>query len=303
MGNMFLFHAFRAAPGLALMALLAACGSGAGDGRQQGADSLATKPSDKETEVLNVGGRFFSVPSPVQAALAIKQAGLKYQKDQMAPLEKGDAVTARMAQATLLGVYGADMSYATVHKDGQRALATLQAIEKLGAKLELGNAFDKALVERFKANMGSEDSLLRFSGMAFRAADQYLKTNDAHDVSAWVLAAGWVEGMHLTLADPAAGRNAAVLARIGEQKGTLDGILAVVDGINKEGHSNALLAGLKELRRAMEGIKTTYVYEAPVTDAAAKTTYINSKSTAEVSAEQLAEIAAKVAALRNLILA
>lgn len=303
MGSMALNRALRSAPGAVFLALLTACGGGSGDGQQHGADTLATQPSTKDVEIIGVGGRFFSVPSPVQAALAIKKAGLKYQKDLTAPLEKGDAVTARMAQATLLGAYGADMSYATVHKDGQRALVTLQAIEKLGAKLELSNAFDKALVERFKANMGSEDSLLRFSGMAFRAADQYLKTNDAHDVSAWVLAGGWIEGMHLTLSDPSAGSNAVVLTRIGEQKGTLEGLVAVVEGANADGQSNALLAGLKELRTAMDGIKTTYVYEPPVTDAAAKTTYINSKSTAEVSAEQLAAIAAKVSALRNMILA
>jgi glutathione S-transferase len=288
------------APGFAL--LLAACGGGE-PGSTPGADSLNVQPPTAETEVIGVGGKFFSVPSPVQAAIAIKEAGLKYQKDLTAPLEKGDAMTARMAQAMMMGVYGADMSYATVHRDAQRALATLETIERLSAKLELNNAFDKALVERFKANMGSEDSLLRFSGMAFRAADQYLKANDALDVSAWVLAGGWVEGMHLTLADPAAAKSPALLARIGEQKGTLDGLLTVVDGINTDGASDALMKGLKELRQEMEAVKTTYVYEAPVTDAAKMTTYINSKSTAEVSAEQLAAIAAKVAALRNMILA
>jgi len=288
------------APGFAL--LLAACGGGE-PGSTPGADSLSVQPPTAETEVIGVGGKFFSVPSPVQAAIAIKEAGLKYQKDLTAPLEKGDAMTARMAQAMMMGVYGADMSYATVHRDAQRALATLETIERLSAKLELNNAFDKALVERFKANMGSEDSLLRFSGMAFRAADQYLKANDALDVSAWVLAGGWVEGMHLTLADPAAAKSPALLVRIGEQKGTLDGLLTVVDGINTDGASDALMKGLKEVRQEMEAVKTTYVYEAPVTDAAKMTTYINSKSTAVVSAEQLAAIAAKVAALRNMILA
>lgn len=285
-----------------VLLLLSSCGGGEG-ANTTGADTLQVQPTAKESEIIGVGGKFFSVPSPVQAALAIKQAGLKYQKDAMAPLDKGGVMTARMAQALMLGVYGADMSYATVHRDGQRALATLETIEQLGAKLELSNAFDRGLVERFKANMGSEDSLLRFSGMAFRLADQYLKTNDAHDVSAWVLAGGWVEGLHLSLSDPAAAKTPALLARIGEQKGALDGVLALVDGINKDGQSTALLKGLKELRREMEGVKTTYVYEPPVTDAAKMTTYINSKSTAEVSPEQLAAIAAKVAALRNLILA
>jgi len=281
--------------------LLASCG-GNDQGQTTGADTLAVIDNPKESELIGVGGRFFSVPSPMQAAMAIKEAGLKYQKELAIPLEKGDAATARMSQALMLGAYGADMSYATVHKDAQRALATLESIERLGAKLELSNAFDKALAERFKANKGSEDSLMRFSGMAFRAADQYLKSNDALDVSAWMLAGGWVEGMHLTLADPAAAKNAKLVTRIGEQKGTLDGVLALVDGSNVDGQSNALLMGLKELRSAMEGVKTTYVYEPPVTDAAKKTTYINSKSTAEVSPEQLAAIAAKVAALRNLIL-
>jgi len=287
-------------PGFAL--LLAACGGG-GSGTAPSGDSLNVPTQSADNELIGVGGKFFSVPSPVQAAMAIKEAGLKYQKDLTAPLEKGDALTARMAQAMMLGVYGADMSYATVHRDAQRALATLETIERLSAKLELSNAFDKALMERFKANMNSEDSLLRFSGMAFRAADQYLKSNDALDVSAWVLAGGWVEGMHLTLADPAAAKNPALVARIGEQKGTLDGLLSVVDGINTNGASNALMQGLKDLRREMESVKVTYVYEAPVTDAAKMTTYINSKSTAEVSPEQLAAIAAKVAALRNMILA
>jgi hypothetical protein len=102
-------------------------------------------------------------------------------------------------QSAILGIYGADLAYVTVHKDGQRAMATMQAIEKLGNKLELTNSFDRALLDRFKSNLGSEDSLLQFSGTAFRAADQYLKNNQRDDVSALVLAGGWIESLYLTV--------------------------------------------------------------------------------------------------------
>ncbi|MBK9177093.1 MAG: hypothetical protein IPM46_12335 [Flavobacteriales bacterium] len=297
------FRSISCAPGMAFLLLLASCGGGATEGDTKGADTLTTDDTPKETEILGVGGKFFNVPSPVQTALAIRKAGLKYQKELAAPLEKGDAVTARMAQATLLGVFGADLSYATIHRDGQRSLATLQAIERLGGKLELSNAFDKALIDRFKANMGAEDSLLRFSGVAFRAADQYLKNNEAHDVSAWVLAGGWIESMHLILADPASAGSKELMTRVAEQKGTLDGLAAVVDATNKDGQADALLKGLKELRTAMDGVKMTYTYEQPVTDAGKKTTYINSTSSAELTPEQVAAIAAKVTAIRNMILA
>lgn len=290
------------APG-SLVLLLTSCGGGGQEGDSHGADSLSTDQTVKETEVIGVAGHLFSVPSPAQAALAIKQAGLKYQQALTAPLDKGEARTSRMAQATLLGVYGADLSYATVHKDGKRVLTTLEAVEKLAAKLELSNAFDRSLMERFKSNMGSEDSLLRFSGIAFRAADQYLKTNEAEDVSSWLLTGGWIESMHLMLADPSTAQNQTLVARIGEQKKAIEGLTALVEGANKDGQSDALLAGLKELGAAMQALKTAYAYEPAVTDAAKKTTYINSRTTVEATPEQIAEIAAKVAAVRNLILA
>lgn len=290
------------APGLVLL-LLASCGGGGPQSDASGADTLATDTTPKETELIGLGGQLFIIPSPAQAAIAIKDAGLNYQQGVTAPLDKGDARTTRMAQATMLGVYGADMSYVTVHKDVKRVLTTLEAIEKLAAKLELGNAFDRSLMERFKVNMGNEDSLLRLSGIAFRAADQYLKTNEAEDVSSWVLAGGWVESMHLMLADPATAQNQTMVARIGEQKRTLEGLINLVGQSNTDGQADALLAGLRELGASLQLLKTAYVYEPSVTDAAKKTTYINGRTTVEASAEQIADIAAKVATIRNLILA
>jgi hypothetical protein len=295
---------FRPLPVIGAFALLlASCGGNSTEGEGQHVDSLATQPEAEGTQVIGIGGKLFSIPSPVQTALAIKKAGLKYQKDLAAPLEKGDAVSGKVAQATLLGAYGADLSYATVHKDGQRALATLQAIEKLGGRLELSNAFDRALMDRFKQNMGSEDSLLRFSGVAFRAADQYLKNSERDDVSALVLAGGWIESMHLSLADPAALQDKVLMARIGEQRKTLGGLIELLAASDKEGAAAALITALKELGTEFEAVSIAYTFQPPVTDPAAKTTFINSTTSVEIPAEKLAAIAAKVSALRNMILA
>gem|GEM_PF-91436 len=289
--------------GLGLSLLLAACGGGGDTGDGTGTDTLATDTLPKETELLTVGGKVFSIPSPVQTAFAIRKAGLKYQKDLAAPLEKGETLTGRMAQAAVLGMYGADLAYVTVHKDGQRALATMQAIEKLGGKLELTNAFDRALMDRFKSNLGSEDSLLRFSGTAFRAADQYLKSNDRDDVSALVLTGGWIESLHLTISDPSALKDQTLVNRIGEQKTTLTGLIELLERSDKDQAAATLITALKELQAEFAAVTSTYVFEKPVTDVAAKTTFINSTSTVNIPAEKLAAISAKVAAIRSMILA
>lgn len=281
--------------GLSVGLLLVGCG---GSGEPE-ATVPATDTTAQGDQVLRVGGKLFSVPSPIQSALAVRDAGLDYQRDALMSLEKGAELTGRTEQALALGMYGADMAYATAHEDGQRTLATLQAIERLSASLELSNAFDKALLDRFRDNLSNEDSLLRFSGAAFRAADEYLKTNERDDVSALVLAGGWLEALHLSLADPKAGASKAIVDRVGEQITTLDGLVELLSSFEGDDRTKALVAGLKELQAEFKGISIQYTFEPPVTDREARTTYINSTTSVSIAAEQLSTIAAKVVALRS----
>ena len=233
----------------------------------------------------------------------MRKAGLKYQKDLTAPLEKGGTLTTKVAQSLALGVYGADLAYVTVHKDGARAMATMQAIEKLGGQLGVTNAFDRTLLDRFKSSMNNEDSLLRLSGTAFRAADQYLKMNESEDVSALVLAGGWVESLYLTVSDAAALKDQAMVNRIGEQKSTLDALVQLIEASDKEGMAAEMLKAMKDLQSEFSAVTSTYTFAEPVTDAAAKTTFINSTTQVSIPAEKVATITAKVTAIRNMILA
>jgi len=285
--------------GLSVGLLLAGCG---GSGEPE-ADVPATDTTEQGDQVLRVGGRLFSVPSPIQSALAVRDAGLAYQRDALLSLEQGATLTGRTEQALALGMYGADLAYATAHQDGQRTLATLQSIERLSGSLELSNAFDKALLDRFRDNLSNEDSLLRFSGAAFRAADEYLKTNERDDVSALVLAGGWLEALHLSLADPKASGSKAIVDRVGEQMTTLDGLVELIGSFNGDERSKQLLRGLQELQAEFKGITIKYTFEPPVTDREARTTYINSTTSVSIAADKLSAIAAKVSALRSSLLA
>jgi hypothetical protein len=283
---------------------LAACGGGSNDqkGTTDGSDTLDTVAQVGNTNLMKVGGRLFNIPSPVETALLIHKLGLAYQKDVPLPTDKAASFATKTSRSLALGMYGADMAYVTVHNDGQRALSTLQAIEQLGSALDLTNAFDKALIDRYKKNLSSEDSLLRLSGAAYRAADRYLKTNERDDVSALVLAGGWVESMYLTLSDPSSGKEEGVANRVGEQKRTLNDLIALIEQADKEKACSSLIAGLKDLQTAFAAIQVTYQYEPAVTDAANKITHINSTSTVTITPEQLKAISDKVSSLRSTIL-
>ncbi|HQV53440.1 MAG: hypothetical protein IPI00_11725 [Flavobacteriales bacterium] len=301
--RMVLPYSIKSAVGAGLCLFLFACGDPAHETDSTKAVDSLTTTTPKETEVLNIGGKLFSIPSPTQTAMAMRSAGLEYHKESTAPLEKGGTATSKTSQSLLLGVFGADLSYSTVHKDGQRALATMQAIEKLGGKLEVANAFDKALLDRFKSNLGSEDSLMRFSGIAFRAADKYLKNNKRDDVSSLVLAGGWVESLYLTVSDPSAVKSEALMNRIGEQKNVLNGLIEILVASDTDNSAGELVKELKALQGHFAGVTSTYTFEQPVTETASKTTYIKSKTSVTIPENTLQEIVKSVTSIRSMIIA
>lgn len=286
------------------LALMACGGSGTDtSGTTTGADTLdTTARSTREGGIVKVGGKLFSIPSPVETAMLIHRSGISYNKDLPLPLDKADGFTTRTAKALALGMFGADMAYVTIQKDGQRAMSTLQSIEKLGNALEVSNAFDRSLIDRFKGNLTNEDSLLRMSGEAFRSADAYLKNNERDDVSALVLAGGWIESMHLLLGG--AGKLPPDLAqRVGEQRRTLSDLITLLERSDKDNMLGTLISGLKDLSMVYAGIASTYAFEAPVTDVQGMTTHINSKSSVTITDDQVSAIAQKLDVLRTTILA
>jgi hypothetical protein len=285
-------------------AFLVACGDGSRTGADPDAsDTLKAPVEQADGGVMSVSGKLFSIPSPVETALLLRKLNMPYGKELPLSTEDVARFVSPSQRALALGIFGADLAYVTIHKDGQRAMKVLQTVERISSELDLSNAFDKELSERFKKSLNSEDSLLRFTGVAFRSAQEYLKNNSRENVSAWVLAGGWVESMYLTMAQMGEVPEQAVAQRIAEQSRTLKDLVALLEASDKEGTSAALVTGLKELLAVYQGVKGTYQFQPPTVDAAAKTTYINSTSSVSISPETVRAISDKVKAIRTSIIA
>lgn len=288
----------------AIALVLNACGDGASPKEADTAGDSLNVPAEKgETGVMNVGGKLFSIPSPMETALLIRKLDLPYNKALPLPNEDATRFVSLSQRALALGVYGADLGYVTIHHDAQQAMRTLQTVERLSAGLELSNAFDQHLVERFKQSLGVEDSLLRLTGSAFRSAQEYLKRNSRDNVSTWVLAGGWVESMYLSTAQAGEKPAEALAQRIGEQRRTLNNLILLLESSNEDGASDLLVSKLKELQADYAQVSTTYTFQQPTVDAANKTTYINSTSSVSIPAETLKAIHEKVKAIRSSIIA
>lgn len=273
------------------------CGPGEDDPDGNDIDT----PGVVEPPIMNIEGEIFSIPSPIQMATLIKSAGANYNKDILNSPKNFTNYSSNFQKALNLGIYGADLGYVTLYDQTQDAVAYLQSVKRLGDELGISGAFDQKLMTRFEANIGIKDSMLAMVSDAYRASDAYLKNNERNDISGLVLTGGWIESLHFAINVNNMKSTPEVARRIGEQKSSLESIIRLLEQHSSQPEYEELLASLKDLMTAYEGVTFEYVYQEPVTDPGKKMTTITSKTDVKITPEQIKVIGEKIAAIRQQI--
>lgn len=254
-----------------------------------------------QTAIINISGEIFSIPSPIQTALLIKGSGAGYSKGILNDPHKSSTYSTNFSKALNLGIFGADLGYVTIYDQSQDAIGYLNAAKKLSDGLGISAAFDAATIERFTKNLGNKDSMLVLVGVAYRASDAYLKSNDRNDVSGLVLAGGWVESLYFTTDIYKTKPKEDVKLRIAEQKLSLQSLIKLLTPYYSQPEYTKFIDNLYDLSTVYDGVNFKYTYIAPTTDAAKKITTINSTTDVSITPEQIESISQKIRAIRSQI--
>ncbi|MDO9187739.1 MAG: hypothetical protein Q7W13_17155 [Bacteroidia bacterium] len=254
-----------------------------------------------QTAIINISGEIFSIPSPIQTALLIKGSGAGYSKGILNDPHKSSQYSTNFAKALNLGIFGADLGYVTIYDQSQDAIGYLNAAKKLSDGLGISAAFDAATIERFTKNLGNKDSMLVLVGVAYRASDAYLKSNDRNDVSGLVLAGGWVESLYFTTDIYKTKPKEDVKLRIAEQKLSLQSLIKLLTPYYSQPEYTKFIDNLYDLSTVYDGVNFKYTFIAPTTDAAKKMTTINSTTDVSITPEQIESISQKIRAIRSQI--
>ena len=272
------------------------------DKKASSENNAETEVETKNSNLFEIEGKVFSVPSPIQTAFLLKEVGTEFQSRLLHNSEMASNYNTTYEKALNLGVYGADLGYATIYDQSQEALAYMAVSRKLTENLGISGIYDKTLLERFEANIAKEDSLMALVSDAFKSANRYLKNNDQEDLSALILAGGWIETLHFATQLSMKNDYPAIKNRIGEQKITIENLIKLLLPHQSDQEIAELINDLNELRDIYAGITFSYEFKAPETDAEANRTVIKSLSSVEMTNEQLGDITDKVSAMRNRII-
>lgn len=282
---------------VAVAMLLSACG-----GSQPEQDPLVIDQQDttvQDTRLKKTRNIFFNIPSPMETAALLKKAGAEYNGKILNDVKNVDRYTSAGQQALNLGIYGADLSYASVFNQTQESMFYTAATRKLADKLNITSAFNDQTIERMERNMNDRDSLLNIISETYWSMDAYLKENDRDHLSAMMIAGGWVEGLYIATQIAQANDSPELRQRIAEQKLSLKDLLGLIDTYGSdEENLNRIRKDLTELEALFADVEIGSVGN-EVTQENGVTIVGGGGAAAQLSTEKLAALKDKAAAIRN----
>lgn len=243
---------------------------------------------------------FYSLPSPFELASLLRNSGATFNKDILNSPENLPKYTTSSSKATNLGIYGADLSYASIFGQTQASMSYLTCVKGLTDDLGISSAFNKESMTRLEQNKSNDDSLQQIVAEAYLIANSYLKDNDRVNMATFILAGGLIEGLYIAtkLAENSNAKDD-LNEMVADQKFSIENLVAMLEGY--EGDDAAfLLVEFKALMEVYNQVQENADAKTDVqTDAKSSTTVIGGDDELSITSEQVKAIGEKVAAIRT----
>jgi len=177
-------------------------------------------------EVKNI---FYMIPSPMETAILVKKSGAEYDYRLLNAPNNVSKYDTKYKKAVNLGVYSADLSYATLYDQIQDIRFYITSSKSLAEDLGVMKAFDQNMIDRVEYNLEDKDSMMSIVSDIYWIADAHLKETDNVVVSSLMLYGGWIEAFYLAANLYSVDiDNTELRMRITEQKHSLDNLLSLL---------------------------------------------------------------------------
>lgn len=271
-------------------------------GEQPQSDTLAAEGEDlnQAQQVL------YSMPSPFELASLLKSSGATFNKELINSPDNVSKYTTSKSRALNLGIYGADLSYASIFAQTQEALKYLQCVKKLTEDLGITAAFNSETMNRIDNSLGKkdekekDDDLQQIVSEAYLTANAFLKDNERAKTASLILAGGWVEGLYLAASlSKTSDKSQDLFLMMAEQKFSLENLVGLLEEYEEDPQITEVLKDMNDLMAIYNKIEESETAAVNVnTDTATNVTEIGGDAIVVMSPEIAKEITDKISAIR-----
>ena len=174
------------------------------------------------------------------------------------PVENTKKYFSSSSRAINMGVFGADLSYATLYNIQQEVINYLNAIRSLSNELNMSKIYNEDLYDKIKQNFDNRDALVKVLTGAFNDTYSYLSDNDQQPLALLVVGGAWVEGMYLTThVSEAAYQVAGISIVLLEQKKSFVIFLEISKPYASDPSVSDFIKKLEPVKKVYEGLTTS----------------------------------------------
>jgi hypothetical protein len=287
---------------LIIAVLMAGCGS---EKKKSGSDGLSLSDSEMDGGILedvnSAKQIFYSLPSPLETAMLIRNAGASYNEDLLNSVDNTSEYTTNKSMALNLGIYTTDLSFASLFDQTQTSIRYMNAAKRMADGLGILDAIDNNTIDMLEENINNRDRIMDIISETFMNSSSFLQENERPALATIVLVGGWVEGLYIAsnLVGDASIEGNKLVERIVDQKLSFDIVIQLLED-NKDNIDVAeILNDIGDLKVTFDKIIITTTSIQAVPDEESNVTILKSESTIEITTEVFQELLEKVKILRS----
>ena len=200
---------------------------------------------------------FYALPSPVETAHLIQSTGVSYNMDLANPTSNVDKYTTTAQKALNFGIYGADLSYASLFNQTQTAIQYMATAKKLADELGIFDFVQPDIANRIENNINDRDSLMEIITEGFTNANEYLNDAGRAEVAALIVAGGWIESLYLSteLAEMA-NNNTRLIDLVIDQRYSLSILVKMLETYKNMSSVSEVYGWLTDLQKTFDRVKS-----------------------------------------------
>lgn len=257
------------------VALLAGCNTTSSD---KNGENQVDSTDNVSVDTINVKVKY-PMPTSFEITEMVNKTGTAYISGITNPVENVEKYFTVKSKALNLGIYGADLAYASTYQKRQETMQYLDASRKLIDQLEITTAFNEALAEKVEKNIENKDSLIQVITKSYYDTYDFLTQNGRDNISLLVIAGSWFEGIFITTqAATLSGNNMELITIILNQKNSLNDLINLLGPSSSDPAIADVLTDLNNLKVSFDALKEP------------------------LSKDQLAQLAKKIETLRNKVI-
>ncbi|MBA7558792.1 hypothetical protein ES708_00401 [subsurface metagenome] len=222
--------------------------------KQEKEPASAEEPVKKEAVIEEISG--YPLPTSFEITKMLNEARAPYILSICNTNENVGNYFLQKEKALNLGVYGADLSYASTYNMKQETMLYLEASKRLTDEMEISTAFNLNYVERIENNLENGDSMISIISDSFYDTYNHLIINKKDKLAILVMTGSWIEGLYITTQIAiTAGDNTKFLDIITNQESSLKKLLEIMEPLKEDEDVSEIHGGLMDLNKIYDTIE------------------------------------------------